>query len=69
LGFQRDSELAILFFKTAGFNRSPTPPFLSIACNSFGGIFGDIFWWLLPHFGEAHVLGCKMKTRELVAPP
>jgi hypothetical protein len=22
-------------FKTAGFNRSPTPPFLSITCNSF----------------------------------
>ena len=31
--FQQDSERPFLFFKTAGFNRSPTPPFTSITCN------------------------------------
>ena len=36
--FAPDSEAAISFFKTAGFNRSPTPPFLSITCNCAWGM-------------------------------
>jgi len=32
--------MAVLFFKTAGFNRSPTPPFLSIAGD---GRFSEAF--------------------------
>jgi hypothetical protein len=31
MNFQPVSKVAVLFFKTAGFNRSPTPPFFIVA--------------------------------------
>jgi hypothetical protein len=31
LNFQQDSEWLFIFFKTAGFNHSPTPPFLRVS--------------------------------------
>src|SRR5260221_13817066 len=37
------SKMPICFFKTAGFNHSPTPPFLIITNNCLSGVISDTF--------------------------